>query len=75
MKFRGCQNSDLLVRETKTTIMSESSMLEKNLAYISGKKFKAALEAEVKYMFVKAKETEVNLEGHDVDFKPEPPDK
>lgn len=47
MKLKGCQDSDLLVKETKIMIMSKSSTLEKILVYIARKKVKAALEAKV----------------------------
>lgn len=55
--------------------MSESKTLKKILAYIVGKKLKAALEAEAKYMAVEAKRNEAHLEGLAKDFKPEPLDK
>lgn len=60
---------------TKTIIMYESNMLETISAYIAKNKLKANLESEVKNMVLKAKETEVHLEGLGVDFEPEPPDK
>ena len=55
--------------------MSESKTLEKIQAYIADNRLKATLEAEVKYMVVEAKEANVHLEGLDIDFKPESPDK
>lgn len=55
--------------------MSESNTLERISDYIVKNKLKAALEVEVKYMVVKAKEAEVHLECPGMDFEPEPPDK
>ena len=56
-------------------IMYESKILKKISAYIVENRLKAALEAEVKYMVVEAKEDNVHLEGHDIDFESESPDK
>lgn len=54
---------------------SESKIFEKISAYIAENRLKEALEAEVKYMAVKANEIEVHLEGPGVDFEPETPDR
>lgn len=56
-------------------IIYESSTLEKISAYIAKNRLKTALEAEVKYMVVEAKETGVHLEGSEVDFESEQSDK
>lgn len=59
--MKGCQDSYLLVGETKIAIMYESDTLEKISTYVAVKKLKASLEAEIKCMVVKAKDTEVHL--------------
>lgn len=69
------KESNQLVREVNLMTMSESKTLEKISAYIVENKLKETLEAEVKYMVVKAKRNEAHLEGPGKDFNPEPLDK
>ena len=56
-------------------IMYASNTLEMISAYVTENRLKSDLEAAVKYMTAEAKEANVHLEGVDIDFEPEPPDK
>lgn len=55
--------------------MSESNTLDWISTYISENKLKTALEAEVKYMVIEAKENKIHLAGPGIDFELQPPDK
>lgn len=73
--MKGRHTSNQLDGDMNLVIMSEAKTLERISAYIAEKRLKVALEAEVEYMVVEAKKAIVHLEGHGIDFEPEPPDK
>lgn len=60
---------------TQTWIMSELEALQMISPYVAKNRLRAALEAEIRNMVIKATNMEIRDVGPGVEFEPEPPDK